>query len=243
VTWIDHQPETNCEAMTNSGWSDDPRFGGLAAELVAEKYEWVWAAKDADVKGAVVANVFAPDKPAAALPPIYPFPLEPRLWMFTSVWFYADPGKLADALGDGPLDALEAQRGLFVGHTYLSADARSTELKYLRARDAVVEEKNGSVAIDPRLDAALARLGARVAAGRIASLTWRAAGDRLRALGDVAVEFGADGASVVNRGTANVKALTVEVGGAPQTFDLPAGGRHALDGAGRTGPTTIEVMP
>jgi hypothetical protein len=200
----------------------------------------VWNAKDIDVTGSVVANVFEPEHPKLAVPPLYPFPLDPRLWMFDSVWFYAEPTRLARAINDTALDTLEAQRGLFIAHTYLSASTRTTLTQSLKNKDAVVEDK-GVMRIEPHLDAALGRLGARVARGEIASLTWRQAGERLRALGDVSIEYGKDGATVVNHGSVDLPKLTVEVGGRPETFDLAGGGSHALAGAGRAVPATIEV--
>jgi len=35
-----------------------------------------------------VQNLFEPERRAAALPPVYPLPADPRLWVFTSSWFY-----------------------------------------------------------------------------------------------------------------------------------------------------------
>jgi hypothetical protein len=68
----------------------------------------------------------------------------------------------------------------------------------------------GGLVIDPDLDAALARLAGRVARGRLASLTWAEAGDRLVALGDVEVRYRQDGsAEVINHGRSAIRGLTL----------------------------------
>ena len=62
------------------------------------------------------------------------------------------------------------------------------------------------------VDAALARIEARVRAGTLASLTWAEAGDRLRALGDVEVAYLPDGAAEVrNLGPSPLDGLTVAI--------------------------------
>ncbi|WP_242394937.1 hypothetical protein [Anaeromyxobacter oryzisoli] len=248
VTWIDHEPYTNCEAVSTDGW----RSGGPYADrelLAAAGVRWVWAAGDLGRGRTQVVDLLggAPDEARAAL---YPFPLDPRLWIFRSSMFYDTPAALAAALSDEALAGLEAGRGLFVAHTYLGPAARTTRSAEHLARLAVRERAPGRLVIDPALDAALARLAARVRAGRLASLTWSAAGDRLRALGDVEVAYRPDGAAELrNHGDAELPGLTVAVpaaglgldlegalllgrededGWARLWFDLPAGGRVVL---------------
>lgn len=212
VTWIDHEPYTNCEALSNLGWKTEAPYG-LRDLLVDHGYRWVWAASDLPgPKESRVANLFG-GAPALAEPVFYPFPPDPRLWLFRSVWFYAPPARLAKSLDDKSLDALEASRGLFVGHTYLSASLATTKSDAHKADLAVHKnEKTGSLEIDAKLDEALARLAARQDAGRLVTLSWRNAGDRLRALGDVEVSYREDGSAVVeNHGAADIADLTVSV--------------------------------
>jgi hypothetical protein len=141
--------------------------------------------------------------------------------------FHAAPAELAAALSDAELAQLEAERGLFVAHTYLGPSARTTRSADQLARLVVVEGKDG-LAIHPALDAALARVAARVRAGRLASLDWAEAGDRLRALGDIEVVYRPDGgAEIHNHGADPVAALTVS---------LPAAGLDlVLEGAALLG--------
>jgi hypothetical protein len=209
ATWIDHQPYTNCEAISSRGAGDGP-YG--VKDLLAESgVRWVWAAGDIEGRaGCHVVNQLggAPDD---AHPAIFPLPGDDRLWVFRSSMFHASPGELAAALSDAALAQLEAERGLFVAHTYLGPSSRTTRSADQRARLAVVEGP-GALTIHPALDAALARLATRVREGRLASMTWVEAGDRLRALGDVEVTYRPDGAAEIhNRGAAPLDALTVAV--------------------------------
>lgn len=212
ATWIDHQPYTNCEAFSSEGWRASGPFG-VREELVRGGIRWVWAAGDvAGFRAVEVANVLAIGSEASASPAIYPFAPDPRLWVFQSSMFWAPPEVLAEALSGLALERLEAERGLFVAHTYLGAGPRETTGATQRERLAVRPSPGGGLEIAPALDAALARIQERVEAGALASLTWEEAGDRLRALGDVAVEYLADGTALIrNLGGWPLPGLTVGV--------------------------------
>lgn len=225
-TWIDHQPYTNCEAVSSRGAGVEGPYG-VRDLLVEGGISWLWAAGDVDGRGGTrLVNQLGGD-PAEARPAIFPLPQDGRLWVFRSSMFHAAPGELAAALADPELARLEAERGLFVAHTYLGPSPRTTRSADQLSRLLVVEGRGG-LAIHPALDAALARVAARVRAGRIASLAWAEAGDRLRALGDVEVTYRSDGsAEVHNRGADPIAALTVS---------LPAAGLEvALEGAALLG--------
>ncbi len=254
VTWIDHEPYTNCEALSNLGWKTDGPYV-IRDLLVAHQYRWIWPATDlAAFKDSKLTDLFG-GAPSLAEPAFYPFPPDPRLWVFRSVWFYSTPATLAKAIDDKPLLALEAARGLFVGHTYLSASLATTRIEEHKSELAVKKSKSGALELDAKLEEAFARLEAHVNTGRLASMTWRDAGDRLVALGEVDVSYGADGSAVVtNRGATEIKALTIAVpleagltvDGAVASdarhedarttlwFDLPAGA-HAVVHASRAG--------
>lgn len=247
VTWIDHQPYTNCEAIASRGAGEGP--WGIRDLLAEAGVRWVWAAGDVDGRaGTRIVNLLG-GPPGEARPAVFPLPHDPRLWVFRSSMFYAAPAELGAALSDAALAALEDERGLFVAHTYLGPSARTTQSEARRARLAVVRSGD-ALAVHPGLDAAFARLASHVRAGRLASLAWAEAGDRLRALADVAVRYRPDGAAEVrNHGAAAIPALTValpaaglevavegaallgrqdEGGLARLWFDLPAGERVLL---------------
>ncbi|HVP67668.1 MAG TPA: hypothetical protein VMT17_10450 [Anaeromyxobacteraceae bacterium] len=241
TTWIDHQPYTNCEAISAEGWRAEGPYG-VRDLLAGAGFRWVWEAGDVGgfAREPAVYNLFAPGLPPAT----YPLPVDGRLWVFGSTMFQGTPEALGRALSDAALDRLEAERGLFVAHTYLAAAPRTTSSAALVSR-LVVREVPGGLELHPAFDQALERLERRVKGGTLASLTWEQAGGRLRALGDVEVTYRADGsAEVTNRGAEAVAGLTVSlpapdlelevegVGGlgaesGPTTrawFDLPPGG-------------------
>ncbi|GEJ55862.1 hypothetical protein [Anaeromyxobacter diazotrophicus] len=226
VTWIDHEPYTNCEAISSEGWRADGRYG-IRDLLAGAGFRWVWEAGDlGGFRRAEVVDLFSARPPREPAPPIYPLPVDPRLWVFESSMFYAPPAELGAALSDAALDRLEARRGLFVAHTYLSASARTTTRPEHLARLAVRPGPGGALVIDPALDAALGRLGARARAGRLASLTWAEAGDRLRALGDLHVAYLPDGAArVENRGQGPLLGLTLA---APAEVELAVEGAEVI---------------
>jgi hypothetical protein len=219
ATWIDHQPYTNCEAVSSRGATEGSPFE--IRDLLADGgVRWIWAAGDVDGRGGTrVVNVLGGD-PAEPRPAVFPLPADPRLWVFRSSMFHASPLELAQALSAEALARLEAERGLFVAHTYLGPSARTTRSPEQLARLAVIEERGGLV-IHPELDRAFARLAARVRAGTLASLAWAEAGDRLRALGDVEVTYAPDGSAVIhNRGAIDLAGLTVSLPAAGLELDL-----------------------
>lgn len=271
-TWIDHQPYVNCEALSAQGAVE--RSPWEARALLAEGgIRWAWAAGDvAGFRAVELRDLFSAAPPGEPSPAIYPLPGEPRLWVFKSTFFYAPPAELARALSEEALDRLALGGGLFVGHTYLGAGPATTPRGLAASRLVVKRQPDGALVpqcgagalvIAPALDEALARLATRVHRGELASLPWAEAGDRLRALGEVAVRYLADGgAEVVNHGDASVVGLTVSlpaaglqlwVDGEPARsrqelagrsriwFDLPARGRRVVRAT--RGLTPVPLLP
>jgi hypothetical protein len=236
-TWIDHEPYLNCEALSAQG----ARAGSpwQVADLLAEGgIRWAWAAGDvAGFRAVEARDLFTATPPGQPCPVIYPLPGDPRIWVFESSFFYAPPAELARALSDEALDALERGGGLFVAHTYLGAGPATTPRGTASARLAVRAVEGGALVIDPGLDEALARLATRVAAGRLATLPWAEAGDRLRALADVEVRYLPDGgAEVVNHGGFTLGGLTVALPAAGLELWVdgrPAPGRQEVAGVTR----------
>jgi len=214
ATWIDHQPYTNCEALSSRGWEASGRWG-ISDLLVAGGFRWVWEANDLGGFGrARLENLFLPERPAEADPPVYPLPSDRRLWAFQSTFFYGPAADLGAALSDPALEALEREDGLFVGHTYLSASARTTTQAEHRARLAVRPRAGGGLEIEPALDAGFARAGARVRSGTLASLTLAEAAQRLRDLSALRIRYLPDGtARVEHHGEALLHALTLGMEG------------------------------
>ena len=214
TTWVDHEPYTNCEAVSNQGWDDRPPFG-VRDLLAARGYRWLWAATD-EKSGEL--DLFAVETPV-----VFPLPADPRLWVFRSTWFAAAPDALAHRLRDEALDDLERRRGLAVLHTYLSPSAQTTPTPAYRRMLVVRPAASGGLEIAPVFDAMLARLATRAAAGTLLVAPWREVGDRLRALADVVVRYAPDGtAAVENHGASRIRGVTLGVPG--QGLDLDVGG-------------------
>lgn len=264
VTWIDHEPYTNCEAISAQGWQAGGTYG--IRDLLADAgIRWIWAAGD-EGKGQPRIDDLLGGRTDEARAAIAPFALDPSLWVFRSSMFFAAPEVLAAALSDPALSELEEARGLFVAHTYLGPSPRTTHSAEHLSRLAVRCAPGGRLVIDPALDAALGRLASRARAGRLASLTWAEAGDRLRALGDVQVVYLPDGgAEIRNLGPTPLRGLTLSVAVPPEVelsvdgeaplgreddggvarvwLDLPAGGRAVLRAFDRLVPLPFLAYP
>jgi len=264
VTWIDHEPYTNCEAISAQGWQTTGAFG-IRDVLVEAGIRWIWAAGDAGTGQPRIEDLLG-GRPNEARAAIAPFPLDSRLWMFRSSMFFAAPEVLAAALSEGALSGLEEARGLFVAHTYLGPSARTTHLPEHLSRLVVHAAPRGKLVLDPALDAALARVAEHVQAGRLASLTWTEAGDRLRALGELELVYLPDGGvEIRNLGASDLGGLTVAIpvspevelsvdgapppgredlpGGARIWLDLPAGGRATIHAFERLVPLPFLAYP
>ncbi len=181
ATWIDHEPYTNCEALSAEGWRSEGPYA-VHDLLAGGGFLWVWAAGDVGgfAREPAIGDLFAP----GLAPALYPLPFDRRLWAFGSTMFQGTPEGLGRALSDEALDRLEADRGLFVAHTYLAAAPRTTTRPDLLAK-LVVREVQGGLELHPAFDEALSRIAERARAGTLASLTWEETGTRLRALGDL----------------------------------------------------------
>jgi len=230
-TWIDHQPYVNCEALSARGAAEAGAFGILGL-LREAGLRWGWAAGDVGGFHQVeLVDLFQAAPPSAPSPVLYPLPWDPGLWIFQSTFFYAPPRDLAAALSDEALQRLERGQGLFVGHTYLGAGPARTRGAGAVGRLAVRPAPGGGLVIDPDLDAALARVAGEVAAGRLASLTWDEAGERLVALGEVELRYREDGSvELINHGDRPLPglALATPLSGLDWTVDgRPADGDPA----------------
>jgi hypothetical protein len=212
TTWIDHEPYTNCEAISNQGWEEQGKYA-IRDLLRKNGYLWIWEANDvAGFSGPRLDNVFTVGAPSAAAPVFFPLPMDPRLWVFKTTWFYGLPEHMGAALDEPAFDKLEKERGLFLGHTYFSPSPKTTHAAALKERIVAHEQPDGRYDLDGAFDAGLARLGERVKSGTLVSMTWEAAGTRLLALEDVVVTYLPDGGvQLDNFGEKPVDGLTVSV--------------------------------
>jgi hypothetical protein len=230
TTWIDHQPETNCEAFSNQGWQPGGRYG-LSDLLTAHGYHYLWSARDA---GAGQLDLLGdPGHRALTLWPIGRLtdgdPAGDR-WVFLSSWMFIQNRRFYTAVAPARIDHLERARGLAILHTYLETlHPRRTRFGL---RNLLVRRRGGAVALDPRFDAFLADLERRAARGTLWVPTLAALGDHLRALERVTIRYAADGTATLLSPTDLHGATFVVPTAAAVLVDgqPPAGARTGSDG-------------
>ncbi len=191
VTWIDHQPETNCEAFINQGYRPSGPFR-IADLLEANGYRYLWSADDARA-GTLDLLARPMSERAPTLWPLGRFAPDDdgERRLFRSSWMFLETRRFLAALAPARLDQLARRRGLAVLHTYLETlHDRGTKFGQ---RNLLVRRPDGVVATDPRFEALLGDLERRQESGALWVTTLRDLGDHLRALESVAVRYLADG--------------------------------------------------
>jgi hypothetical protein len=204
-SWIDHQPETNCEAFNDEGYRTQGRFG-IADLLGSHGYQYIWAEGDAP---AGELNLLHPARIAEPAATIWPLGrLEPdgpgTFWLFRSTWAFLEATRFYASLSRSKLDALEQERGLAILHTYLETlHPRNT--RFGRRNLLVTLNAHGRapvVALDRRFEQLLAALESRVERGTLWMPTIGTLADRLRALSDVTFSFEGTHAVLVHSASA-----------------------------------------
>ena len=105
-TWIDHQPETNCEAFGDQGFRSTGKFA-IADLLAAHGYEYVWAEVDLE---AGPLNLLRADHLAQRAPTIWPIGRldvggPSGLWMFRSQWAFLEAKHFYNMYAPAALDS------------------------------------------------------------------------------------------------------------------------------------------
>ena len=228
-TWIDHQPDTNCEAFGDQGFHSTGRYG-IADLLAGHHYQYVWAEIDAPPEP---LNLLRPDLPEARHPTLWPLgrldssgPSE--LWMFRTSWAFLSARDFYELYRPSALDRLEDERGVHIAHTYLeSYHARDS---HFGRRNLLVPAARGGrpggagpVSLHPRFESLLAELEMRQARGTLWVPTLADLGDQLRSVAEVTIRMDRAGQLVVHaprpmRGLSFVvprPELQIEVAGLP----------------------------
>jgi len=165
-TWIDHQPDTNCEAYSCRGWRRSSPFF-LADLLFKSGFRYVWTGQDVRLRGGRL-DMFQPLKWRFRPSILFPFQVSAGgrgvLWLWRSVWYYRTPASLDRGLSQAHLDRLATQHGLFIAHTYLDDHHPPG---HRRHRMALVLRRAGIYVLHPAFRLVLARLGAAQRSGRI----------------------------------------------------------------------------
>lgn len=197
-TWIDHQPETNCEAFGDQGFRSSGKFA-IADLLAAHGYEYVWAEVDLE-PGPL--NLLRSDHLGQRAPTIWPIGRldvggPAGLWMFRSQWAFLEAKHFYNMYSPAALDRLERERGLHIAHTYLETyhpPHTKFGLKNLIVPVDPHEKAGGPgpVQLAPEFERLLASLQGRQERGTLWIPTLAALGDRLRAISDLKMTVSAD---------------------------------------------------
>jgi hypothetical protein len=187
--WIDHQPETNCEAFTDRGWKPgDPFYIGDLFAQYGIKYAWSGL------------DPIPPDGNLNMLASRTPwlFRFAPNLYLWSSVWMYVEAPRFYAALAPDRLDRLEDERGLHIAHTYL--ESLHPKGKY-RARHVLTHDGT-EIVTSAEFESLLAELERRQERGTLEVAPVSALADHALALAHVELRYQEDG-SVVLRNTGN----------------------------------------
>jgi hypothetical protein len=198
-TWIDHQPETNCEAFGDEGYHSSGRFG-IADLLAAHNYDYVWAEVDLD-PGPL--NLLRPDHLSARAPTVWPIGRldaggPGNLWMFRSQWAFLEAKHFYNMYSTVALDRLERERGIHVAHTYLETYHPHRTKFGLKNLLVPADGRGqsggpGPVMLAPEFERLLATLAARQERGTLWIPTLALLADRLRAMAEVKLTLASDG--------------------------------------------------
>ena len=165
-TWVDHQPNTNCEAIGNRGW--DPRSRWYMLKHLSDVgIDHLWSGRDLPLAWGSL-NLLAPGRRARRRPVLYRHtrmaaPGRPPPVVFTTAWMFVPRRRLERYLSGRWLRRLVRERGLFLGHTYLDTHRRE---KFFERRSWLERLGPGQYALRPEMDRLFARLG-----------RWQARGD------------------------------------------------------------------
>jgi hypothetical protein len=166
-TWIDHQPDTNCEAVTNLGWRPFSRWYMLHI-IASTGFRYLANTEDAPL-GPGTLNLLSPEWPATRRPILYPSPrlFSPqgeRFVQFSSTWLFLKRERLLRWFSDQWLDRLEAERGLLIGHVYFET---FKPLRRLSRQRLLEPDGKGGLRLRPEVDALFVRLAERQARGNL----------------------------------------------------------------------------
>lgn len=201
ATWIDHQPETNCEAFTNQGWrgGGDPLAGKWRiADLLAKGgYHYFWSAIDQDEWDLLWTGRL--DKRALTVWPLGRLaPGDPDdRWLFKTVWGLVDQETFFRELGPERLDRLEQVHGVLLMHTYLESLHTAESSPRFAGRNVLRRGPAGLIETGPRLEKVFEDLERRIAAGTLWMPTMKGLGDWLSRLDRVSVRPDGDGGARV----------------------------------------------
>lgn len=160
-TWIDHEPISNCEAISNQGW--DKTSPSYSLQLIEEAgIRTLWAVQDLPFNGLNMLSTTG----SARRPVLYRHQrlvhdhthLPPLL--FASAWFFGAKQTWTSRFSAKNLDRLDQEHGIFIGHTYLDVWRKDGKFAPRSLLDLTGPEQ---YTIKPEIDAIWADLAKRQA--------------------------------------------------------------------------------
>jgi len=258
-TWIDHQPLTNCEAVTNLGSTAGNRWYSLPT-LHRYGFRYLWSGHDVNLPRGQL-NLLRPESSSRRVAVIYPaeqllLKEETPFVLFSSTWLFYQRQRTLRLLAPPALDRLEQEHGICIAHVYL--DTYRDE-GWLRGRELLERVGPDAFRLRPEVDAAFHHLARRQRAGRLWVTGLEAVAGHLRRAMRVHLSIERDGSVVVRhpdkegtplrgltlRMPEGVKHVRVD-GVVPMSqqeldghlevwFDLPAGGQRRVQPLGADG--------
>ena len=163
-TWVDHQPDTNCEAISNLGWNPRSRWYSLKL-LSGAGFKHIWTATDLPLPLGTL-NILASKRPWERRPVFYthsllggsskrPFVLFNTSWQFVERWEFLRRFTIRR------INRLERERGLCLAHVYLDSYRNFNGM--LPSKSLLSSDGGGGYILRPEVDKLFLRFQRRQA--------------------------------------------------------------------------------
>jgi len=228
MVWIDHQPDTNCEAVTNLGWNPDSEWFMLDG-LAKLGFRYFWAGHDVKLRAGRL-NMLKSAVPDARVSLLYSnnrfserAGQSEGLYLWPSFWTFSKRDRFYGLFSDEALLRLIDEEGIHIAHSYLDSFRRKGRFKN---RSHFVR-RNKRLVMRPEMDERLQRMEELQAKGDLWVAGIGVIGDHLLKLPEIDLEYTPEGkCRITNRGSRKV---------ANATFFLPSmKGRPRITIDGRT---------
>ncbi len=210
ATWIDHQPETNCEALNNgAGVADgDPRYAVIET-LRGAGIRYFWAIYDVNPPGGI--NLLGAGRPSYRPIVLYRNPRlrvgEERPWMFKTTWRFLKSRIFLNWYNADKMRRLIRERGIHVAHVYMDIYTPSGRL----ADRPLVEPDGLEFRIKDEADQTFARLGKLQRSKTLWVTSFRALGDHMTGVSELSIDYQADGSARLTAGSHDLTDVSVTV--------------------------------
>ncbi len=159
LTWVDHQPDTNCEALNNEGGRPG-HAKNTVKTLLDAGLRYFWEAPD--FRGWRGLNLWRPHRRSERVSFFYPgmsLQKDGQVpWLFRSAWLFLPRDTVTARLQPKKLNALEWAHGMFIAHTYFGATKTAKDED---GRSVFEELDDGTLLLRPAFDEVFGDLAKR----------------------------------------------------------------------------------